>query len=231
MDPPQRLAAGHPVQGLQAQRVLTQRERALVAERALAQPGQVGRLSVVGTVDDAQVLPAAHLQARLEQPAVLAGAAVLAKAAGAVGAPGAAGGRGEVSGGLDHHALSPGGGQVLPPARRCGHGGRIAGLDGDPAGRGDQVRVGGGEPVGHAEMPQVRALVVGGALGREQLERGDAHARQLVGGPAVAQVGGGERVGVRGPGAGPGQQGLDLRAIAGQGPGAGLLEHGRRDGQ
>ena len=36
---------------------------------AVAQPLQVGRLGVVRAVDDPQVLPSAHLQARLDQPA------------------------------------------------------------------------------------------------------------------------------------------------------------------
>lgn len=38
VDPPQRLAAAEPVEGLQAERVLAQGERALVAEEAAAQP-------------------------------------------------------------------------------------------------------------------------------------------------------------------------------------------------
>src|SRR5215469_12040426 len=66
--PPQRLAAGDPVEGFQAESVLTQRQRALVCQSALAQPGQVRRLGVVRPVDDAQVLTAAHLKARLPKP-------------------------------------------------------------------------------------------------------------------------------------------------------------------
>src|SRR5215467_9992354 len=66
--PPQRLAAGDPVEGFQAEGVLAQGQRALVCQSALAQPGQVRRLGVVRPVDDAQVLTAAHLQARLPEP-------------------------------------------------------------------------------------------------------------------------------------------------------------------
>ena len=138
---------------------------------------------------------------------------------------------GQVRGGLDHHALSPGGGQVLPPPGGRGDRGGIAGVDGQPAGGGDQVRGGGGQPVGDLQVPRVRALVVDGALGGEQLERGDAHAGQAVGGPAVAQVGGGEGIGVRHPGAGTVEQLWQGRGVRGQGAGGGLLERGDRGGQ
>src|SRR5712692_9151335 len=84
VDAPEGFAAGDAVQGFQAESVFAQRQRALVAEPALAQAGQVGWFGVVGTVDEAQVLPAAHLQARLDQAAVLAGAATTAGGAGQV---------------------------------------------------------------------------------------------------------------------------------------------------
>ena len=60
-----------------------------------------------------------------------------------------------------------------------------------------------GQPVGQAEMPAVITLVVDGALGGQHLERGQPHPVQTVHRPAVAAVGGGERLGVGGPGRGP----------------------------
>src|SRR6266545_8098878 len=61
--PPQRLAVHEPGQRLDPQPVLAQGESALLAEMAL--PEYVERVGVVGPVDDAQVLPAAHLDPRL----------------------------------------------------------------------------------------------------------------------------------------------------------------------
>ena len=48
VDAPDRAAARDAVEGLQAQVVLAQGEAALVAEAAIAQAGQVGRLGIVG---------------------------------------------------------------------------------------------------------------------------------------------------------------------------------------
>src|ERR1700733_8114971 len=84
VDSPERLAAGDPVERLEPERVLALRHRALVAESALPQPVEVSGLGVVGSVDDAQVLPAADLEPRLHQ---------------APAPPG------QVRGRLDHHAL------------------------------------------------------------------------------------------------------------------------------
>src|SRR5258708_31129578 len=66
--PPERLAPGGSVECLEAERVLARGQRALVTEASRAQPVQIGRLGVVGPVDDPQVLRPAHLQAGLNQP-------------------------------------------------------------------------------------------------------------------------------------------------------------------
>jgi len=91
VDAPEGLATGGAVEGFQAEGVLAQGKGALAGHGALAEAGEVDGLGVVGAVDEAQVVAAADLQARLRQ-----GTAV--------------GEVGKVGGGLDDHALSPGGG-------------------------------------------------------------------------------------------------------------------------
>jgi hypothetical protein len=58
VDPPQRLTAGHPVQASRL-RAYSRNASEHLWPSALTQPGQVGRLGVVGALDEAQVLPAA----------------------------------------------------------------------------------------------------------------------------------------------------------------------------
>ena len=149
-----------------------------MADPALPQPLQVGRLGVVGAVDDAQVLAAADLEARLGK---------------ALAPPGQVGGR------LHHHALAAVAGQPLPPAGRVRHGDRVGGVDVQPASRPERLRVGGDEAVGHVEVPGVRLGLVRGALGGEQLERGHPDSVKAVGLPLVAAVGGGEGIRVDRP--------------------------------
>src|SRR5690348_3630950 len=93
--PVQRLPGGEPVQGLDPQRVLAQRQRPLAVQAAVAQPAQVGLQQVLGPVDQPQVLRAAALHARLDPAGLAAGPLRL--------------------GGLDHHALAARAGQLLPP--------------------------------------------------------------------------------------------------------------------
>src|SRR5580693_3290793 len=175
----------------------------------MAKTGEVGGLGVVGAVDEAQVVAAADLQAGLRQGAAVRGGVRAVRSGtravrgrgirrrgirghgirgGGLGGAGQVGG-GQVGGGLYDHALSPGGGEVLPPAG--GRGGRfgVGGVDGDAAGGRDQVGAGGGQAVGEGEVPPVGAVVVDGALGRQELERGDADAGQVLDRPAVAEVG------------------------------------------
>src|SRR5690606_6321830 len=94
VDPPQRFVPYPPLECFEAERVLTEGQGPFAAEIAIAQPAEVARLGVVGTVDDPQVLPAAHLDTWLGKAA-----------------PGA----GEVAERLDHHSLATGGGELLPP--------------------------------------------------------------------------------------------------------------------
>src|SRR5581483_779862 len=185
---PQGLAARHAVECFQAQCVFAQRERSLVAERAVAQAAEVFRLQVVRAVDDAQVLTTADLQARLGDAVRQADKA---------------------RGRLDDHALSPGAGQFLPPgnSRR-----RVLGADDDPAGRGDQRWVERRETVGQLEVPEVRAVVVDRAVGRQELEGGEADPVQAGRLPAVTQVRLGERIRVGRAGTGAVEQVLEGQA-------------------
>src|SRR5690625_3399485 len=101
--PPQRLTGGEPAQRLQPERVLPRGQGALVPGVPVPQPPQVLRLGVVRAVHDAQVLPAPYLQPRLHQ---------------ALATPG------EVRQRFDHHALTTGSGELLPPGdRRLDRGG------------------------------------------------------------------------------------------------------------
>ena len=70
VDPPQRLALGQPVERLQAERVLAERERPLVVRKRPRSRVEVLRAGVLRAVDDPQVLAAAALDAGLDQPAL-----------------------------------------------------------------------------------------------------------------------------------------------------------------
>lgn len=70
---PHRLAPDETLERLDAERELAQCERALAAEPALAQPFEVVRQRVLGTVNDAQVLAPAALDRRLHQTPLAAG--------------------------------------------------------------------------------------------------------------------------------------------------------------
>src|ERR1017187_3517321 len=69
---------------------------------------------------------------------------------------------------------------------------------------------GGRQPVSECEVPAVITVVVGGVLGGEDLEWGQADAVQAVGGPAVPPVGGRECVRVAGPAPHPVEQRRDV---------------------
>src|SRR5215470_17703212 len=115
VDAPEGLAVGEAVEGFQAEGVLAQGERALVAEGAFAEPVQVGRFGVVGAVDDPEVVAAADLEAGLGESVLAAG---------------------EVGGGLDDHALAAGPGELFPPGGGRGGAGGVGGVhDGAPGGR------------------------------------------------------------------------------------------------
>ena len=197
MHPPQRLAVDQPLQRLQAERVLAQRQRALAAQVPLAQPGKVARQRVVGAVDDPQVLPAAHLEARLHEPAARR--------------------PGEVGQRFHHHALSPGPGEVEPPLLAGGPAGRVGGVDGQPPRGAEQVRVGRHQPVGDRQVPLVVAVGEGRPGGGEHLEGGQLHARQPVGVPPVPLPGGLVATGVGEPGDRALQQLGDLQPAPGRG--------------
>src|SRR5262249_9301189 len=161
--------------------VLGRGEGALVAEGAFPEPVQVGRFGVVGAVDDPKVVAAADLEAGLGESLAAAG---------------------EVGGGLDDHALATGRGEFFPPCGGRGGAGGGGGVHDDAPGGREQVGVGGDQPVGEVQVPAVWSAMVGGAFGGEELERGQPHAGQALGGPAVPTVGVGERGGVGGPGPG-----------------------------
>ena len=172
--PPQRFTRGHPVQRFQAERILAQRHRPLVRDVPLAQADQVRRLGVVRPVDDAQVLPAAHLDARLDQ--LPAGAR-------------------QVRQRFDHHALAAGGGQLVPPGHAVGAGLGIGAVHGQPAGGLQQLRCRRDQAVDQFQVPAVVPVGVGGAgrlrgtaAGRQQLERRQSHLGQPVGVAGVAAV-------------------------------------------
>jgi hypothetical protein len=148
-----------PGQRIQAEAVLAAGELPLFAEVAVAQ--DVERLRVVGSVDDAQVLPAADLQARLD-PAVCP------------------------VGWLDDDALASGCGQFQPPAGGLGTR-LLRGEVGEAVpGRGDEVALKLREL---GEVPFVRLgereCV---PLGGEDLERRERDPVESAGGTAVGGV-------------------------------------------
>ena len=142
--PPQRLPAGHPVQGLEAQRVLPQRQRPLPAQVAVPQSGQVVRQRVVRAVNDPEVVRPAHLDPGL-------GWAIRATH--------------ETSRWLDHHALAAAPGQLGPPAGAGRHRARVGGVHQQAAGALDEPGRGVGQPPGQGQMPAVVPLVIGIPLG------------------------------------------------------------------
>src|SRR5215472_6296942 len=132
----QRLAPDEPFQRLHPERELADRQGPLAAEVALAQPVQVAGQRVFGAVDDPQVLPPPALDPGLGYTAA---------------SPGDRAGR------LDHHALFPAPGELLPPR---GHGRLSAGVievrHDVPGGR--EQRVGGRQAFGGVHVPGVVAV-------------------------------------------------------------------------
>ncbi len=189
-------------------------------EEPPAQPLQLLGTRVLRTVDDPQVLAAAHLDAGLDQAPLAVPGVRLER--------------------LDDHALAARGGQLQPPVGARPYGVLVGRVDQDPPGAAQQP--GAGRLVGGDEPVQPEQLLVVGHRGQrppgrgQQLERREPYAVQPVGAPAVAPVGIGEAPGVGGPLPLAGQQLAGVHAAPGgrlQG-GEGVREDGaggRADGR
>src|SRR5215467_2701699 len=133
MHPPQRLALYKPRQRLVAEGELPQGETALAAEAARAQADEVFQRIVFRAVDDAQILPSAHLQGGLNEP---------------LGAAGDEGSR------LDHRAFAAACGDLLPPGDRLGASVRVVERERVPTR--DRERLAGlGDPRRNLHVPAV----------------------------------------------------------------------------
>ena len=93
-------------------------------------------------------------------------------------------------------------------------------------GRDHQLGIGVSQSRQQRQVPQVVAVVIAASLGREQLERRELHAVQTIGRPAVAAVGGRERVGVASSRASALEQRADVDAVV-----ESLLQHPNGNGQ
>ena len=145
VDAPEWFAAGCAFESFETQGLPTHSEATFVAEVALAQPFQILRSDVVRAAEDAQVHPAANLDAPLDQAPTTAD---------------------EITVRLDNHAFAARRGEFPPPDGTGGGGVGVSGIDEDPAGGLDQFRCGGGEPVGDGE-------VQAGSASRGYSRRGD----------------------------------------------------------
>ena len=155
------------VQGLEAERVLAQRQRRLWPRPRSRSRARLRRLGVVGAVDDPQVLPAPALEPGLHR---------------ALRGP-----RGDACERLDHHALAAGGGELPPPPVAAADRRRVGRSTTQPPGRGEELRVGGARAGPPGEVPVVVAVRRQAAPVRgQELERREAHPASAVGRPAVA---------------------------------------------
>src|SRR5215207_4348940 len=168
VDAVERLSPGEPLQALDAEPELAHGERALAAEVARAQPLELAGVEVLGAVDDPQVLGPAALDPRLGDPLPTWGDELER---------------------LHHHPLPAGRGQLLPPADGGGEGLGVVEVDEAAVGAPEPVRVGLDQAVAEPEVPGVVAVDEDGALGGEDVERGQAQVLDRGDRPDVAAVG------------------------------------------
>lgn len=123
---------------------------------------------------------------------------------------------GQVRRRLHHRAFTSGRSEFFPPRRPFGDRSRVRGVDEQSPSRSDQLRGRCDEPVGDVEVERVWPLLVCRVLGGQHLERCEPHTGESFGGPAVAPVRSGERLGVVDTGPRPFQEGSHVHPAGGR---------------
>ena len=116
---------------------------------------------------------------------------------------------------LHDHALTAGAGDFLPPGDALGDARLVGGRDGEVACAAHEFGGGGREAVDDLEVPGVRIRVPRTPLGREHLERGEAHSVESRSWPHVAAVGPGKGLGAFKACGGPAFERGDVDAAGG----------------
>src|SRR5262249_46741258 len=140
--PAQRLAADEALQRLDAERELSDRERALAPEAAAPQALEVGGFGVLGAVDDAEGLAAAGLERRLGEAAAAASDELER---------------------LDDHTLAPALRELGPPRAAGALALGLGGVD-DEVGGGVEQLVAGAELRERLHVPEMILVDVDGSL-------------------------------------------------------------------
>jgi hypothetical protein len=153
VDPVKGFVLDEPLKGFDAESEFTQGEGPFVREAARAEPAEVVFSGVFGAVDDAQVFAAAAFDAGLGEAALVAVDDVE---------------------GFDHHALTSGVGELLPPLDRFGFAFGVGEVDFYSPGGSEELRVRLAKLSEGVEVPCVGGEGVDVAFAGEDLERCEA---------------------------------------------------------